>query len=153
MTDPFAELEEEVIVPEMVQEPRPVVLDPSQAGRGITRAERLRTRAQQLQDEIEEENLRVVRDVAMAQDIDPDEDAPPEEWVKKYGAKEAERKFRVAKAGWSNKTPNFIRQARDITVGIAKAKALSKGPDRSLNAGVVAVNMPIQNMNVIIVDD
>lgn len=62
-------------------------------------------------------------------DIGPEDVEPPAEWVKKLGAKEALRKFRMTRAAWqpTRDAPAAIGIAVDVLKMDARVKAASKG--------------------------
>lgn len=97
-----------------------------------------------LQDEIFQTSLEVSRDMMSFGEVSPEAENPDQdpifrEWVKSMGRKAAERRYRVARAGWVSKkdAPVGILESTSMAVGIMKARAVEKGGTRVLNVGTV----------------
>ncbi len=97
-----------------------------------------------LQDELFRSSLEVSTDAMKFSEVDPaaeraEDDPIFLEWVKSFGRKRAERKYRVARAGWMAKkdAPVGILESTSMAVGIMKARAVEKGGARILNVGTV----------------
>ncbi len=76
-------------------------------------------------------------------DISPADVAPPKEWVDKLGAKEAQRKFRMAQAAWlpNREAPTGISIATDILKMDAKVKAAKSAPQAPTLNIAIQMNM------------
>ena len=98
-------------------------------------------RVKAIENELLDESMGILRDTMRFQDIEPDTEAPPDEWVKEMGAKQAMRSFRVAKSGWESakNAPVAIKCAQALAVGILKNRSLEKAAP-VLNA-VVQINI------------
>ena len=116
--------------------------------KSVTRAREREERLKHIEDELLERNMNIVRDVAAFREIDPTSDEPPEAWVLEHGREEAIKRHRVARAAWMSQTeaPIAIRIAKDIAIGITKARAAEKTGPRQLNVQVVQMPSTI-NVN------
>jgi hypothetical protein len=97
-----------------------------------------------IQDELFVEHMKVMRDIGMSRDVNPEDPSIPDAWVQKYGFAEAEKMHRVAVAGWATKkdAPVFVDVSKSVVLGIIRAKATEKSGPRHLNVNVVNMTAP-----------
>jgi hypothetical protein len=97
-----------------------------------------------LQDQLFAEHMKVMRDIGMSREINPDDPAIPDEWLQRFGQEEATKMHRVAVAGWQNKkdAPCFVDVSKSVVLGIIRAKATEKTGPRQLNVNVVNMTAP-----------
>ena len=114
--------------------------------RPLSTEERMAERLHDVESEIFLASMTTVRDGLRFRDIDPSAVSPPRAWIDEIGEEEAWRRFRMAIAAWQpgKNAPAGLSMAKDIMVGIAKARASEKSSDRPLNVAVqVAVPMSV----------
>ena len=105
--------------------------------------------AKSVQDEIFDENIAIMRNMAKFAELDPESeyDGPiPQSFMDACdgdGA-EARKMYRIALAGWKpmKEAPVALLQASKIVMGILKAKALEGQALRPLNA-VIVLGAPV----------
>lgn len=115
---------------EIVEKP-PAPVDNTPVGRWLAQRQR----------KIFEESAEVLETALLAREIDPMEPEPPNEWVLRWGEKEAARRYRVACSAWQNakQAPVLLKLAKEAFVGISKALAEDKSGPRVLNLQIVAM--------------
>ncbi len=124
-----------------LNEPAPATLELRSATEEQRAAQgRLRT----LRDSIYEGSMKLVHDVLHMREIEVDKDGkfpddPPEAWVEECGEKEAQNRYRIAKASWLNSraAPVGLTIAQKVVAGISKAEATENSPVPTLNAMLV----------------
>lgn len=131
---------------EAPQPPVQIVLPPKP--QVLARDEQKFEEMRRIEDELMQENLQIIRDVAKARDIDSDHKGlgVPEEWLQSGMTREqAAKTLRVAKASWlcAKEAPVFIATSKSIVLGIVKARAAEKAAPRSLNLTVVNMQTPL----------
>lgn len=126
----------------------------------VTREEELKTRAKlakrkermelelskqkqiaAIEDAMFEKSLGILADTFGAAEIDPTLEDPPQSWIDEFGAAEAVRKYRVARAAWSNKkeAPVFIELSQRFASGVVKSRQ-DNGQNRvPLNINIVNI--------------
>lgn len=94
-------------------------------------------RVREIEDRLFDRHSRVLEDVALFREIDPGQKEPPEEWVKEYGKREAERMFRLAQAAWLPKkaAPAGIDVSRAVVASMIKSKS-EKASGDTFNIGI-----------------
>ena len=100
-----------------------------------------------LEDELLEESLRVVRGAMRFADIDPALVEPDEAFYQRFQSDpDPEKLFRLIKYGQMNatKAPSGLQLAQKTAIGILKARAHDKGDIRPLQVSVQVVqSMPL----------
>jgi hypothetical protein len=86
----------------------------------------------------------ILSDTFSSRDIVPGQQEPPEEWIEAMGKEEAEKRLRVANAGWlpQKDAPAFVTTARAFAVGRMKSEATKKSGNRTLNVQYVTMAAP-----------
>lgn len=125
------------------------------------RREVVKSRLREVEDEILQTHLTVIRDLGYFRDIDPS--LPPEaireipsSWVEELGSEgEAAKRMRVAMAGWlpPKDAPMAIGISKSIVLGILKARAKEAQGPRTLNVAFVKFVAPAQQFEEIIEGD
>lgn len=130
------------------EEPAEIVTTPPKTAikienRELSKQDRLRA----IEDGVFEQQASIVRDVGHFADIDPENPAIPEKWIEELGPEGAERRFRLAKAGWENgkNAPIGITMAAKTVTGIAKARANSQSAPAEVNIAVQFLMAPMAN--------
>jgi hypothetical protein len=61
-------------------------------------------------------------------DIDPESEEPPKEWIDKFGATDAWKRFRLAKVGWlpNRSLPSGVKIAATLVTEVLKAKMMAQ---------------------------
>ena len=95
-----------------------------------------------LESDLLEKSLAVAMDSMRAFEIAPDQENPPEEWVKELGIKGAVERFRTAKMALMSKkeAPVALDVAKTVAMGIIRARSVEKVGPKVLN--VQFVNLP-----------
>lgn len=113
-------------------------------------------RIKAIEDQLLEETLAVTRDVVNFGDISPDDDAPPEEWVREVGVERAMKRFRHMRAAWcgSKTAPVALGIAASVATKIIKARSVERAAPRALAIVLMpAPNAPMPAFEVRDVDE
>lgn len=80
-----------------------------------------------IEDELHQEAGEVLQDVLQFADIDPENPVKPKGW--------SDKKFLRAKTGWSpaKDAPIAVKVAKDVLVGMSKARAAEKSGPKTMN--------------------
>lgn len=130
----------QVLVPLKKTRAKPKGLAKIPTGRQADADERA-DRIEQVERELYERNLRVLLDASYFGDVDPAAmTSAPQPWVEELGAKEASRRFVIAKAAMlaPKEAPSGLGVAKHIVSAFAKAKAQAQAP-RSLNVTLISM--------------
>lgn len=103
-----------------------------------------------LEDEIHRRALVCLHDVSLWTDVEPDTkdrpgtQEPPQAWIDELGLEAARKRLRVAKSAWmsAKEAPIGIKVAKEVAVGIARARATEKGGGTTLSVQQVVFNAP-----------
>lgn len=97
----------------------------------------------EMEAEIYEGCMQIIKGVVGFADIDPAEPIVPQKWVERWGEEEAEKLFRVAKSAWmpGQHAPVAIKVAQSTLVGMMKARAASKQQHNTLNVQLVSMTV------------
>lgn len=105
-----------------------------------------------IEDELYREGCEILAANMSFADLEPpkmafgDEEAsppgPPPEWVERYGQKKAEKRYRLAAAGWlsDSDAPSGIKTARHLVIGIMKIRANRPSLPRGMNLTFVQMS-------------
>lgn len=98
-------------------------------------------RMRELEDEVLQNALGNLAAVQSFSEITPDEENPPEDWVQRFGLAAAEKRLKLARAGWRpmKDAPFAAIQSLQIAVGFAKAR----GQQLHLSAGELNVKISL----------
>jgi hypothetical protein len=88
-----------------------------------------------IENEILNKSLGVVAAAISFAEVDENELNIPEEWIEKYGEKEATRRFRIAKGAWKStkEAPNGILVAMKVATSIVQARSTERAAPKALN--------------------
>lgn len=91
-------------------------------------------RIKALEDEMLEEAMAVTKDVIDFGAIGPEDEAPPDEWVRELGAEKAMRRFRHMKAAWcgSKTAPVALGITASFVTKVIKARSVERAAPRAL---------------------
>lgn len=119
---------------------------------GPTKAERM-DRLRALEDQLLEQSLTIVKDTMHFRDIEPGTTEPPAEWVDADQDDQTKR-LRVANAAWLSKkdAPVGLALAKEVSIGIIKARATEKSGPKVLNLNVVNMSAPLPQFECIEVE-
>ena len=98
--------------------------------------------------EIEAQVFDVSTQVVMAHlaftEVDPDQEEPPEEWVREYGEKAARRRLIVAKLGYApaSQMPSAVKLAQLVRAGVSRAYGQQSQQKHQLNQINVKIALP-----------
>lgn len=146
MAKKLAELEETHVIP--VSQTHRVTTVQADLKRAYEEsADQRQEQLKDLEDELLEESLRVVRGAMRFADIDPMLTEPDEAFYERFkGEPDPEKLFRLIKYGQMNaaKVPAGVMLAQKTAIGILKARAHDKGEIRPLQVSVQVVqSMPV----------
>lgn len=121
--------------------PTSLVAPPAQAATRHVEERRERS-IRSLESDLLEKSLTVAMDSMRAFEISPDQEEPPEAWVKELGVKGAVERLRTAKMSLLSKkeAPVAIDVAKTVAMGIIRARSVEKTGPKVLN--VQFVNLP-----------
>lgn len=107
-----------------------------------------------MQDSLLEQAHGIIDDHLHFADIDPEDEAPPQEWIDKLGEAKAMRRFRLAQ--WAllpeAKAPVGMKNAVKIANGMAKANA-ARGGGTQLNVSVMLVQQDGERPVLDVIDE
>ena len=97
-----------------------------------------------LEDGIQERCLRVLDGYLAFEEVRPDSQEPPPEWVAKYGVEGAERRLALARVGWMPKqyTPGAFDAAQKFVTGTQKARSEKRVGGTQLNVQMLVFPAP-----------
>lgn len=123
-----------------------VMMAPSK--KQLVKAEQ-RQHLEALEQEVLEESLQVLNGALKFNEVEHDDEDPPDEWVERYGATKATKMLKLAKAGKlpANMAPVGIKVAQQVATGILKARGDGNAP-RQLNVQFVQFQAPVVNYPV-----
>lgn len=93
-----------------------------------------------VEDELFNKSSEILSGALSFADIDPENPAPPSEWLEKYGPDEAGRRFRLAKYALmsAKEAPVGIKVAESLARGIMKSRALQKAAPQALSVAYLS---------------
>lgn len=108
-----------------------------------------------LEDDLLEHSLEVVGGTCSFAELDPEKfEEIPQHWIDELGEEAANRKHRLARAGWlpAKEAPVAITTATKIVTGIVRARATEKAGPKSLNMNIVQLSAPLPEFDVVDVE-
>jgi hypothetical protein len=96
-----------------------------------------------LELELLEQALYVVRGAMRFGEIEPDSDTPPQPWIDRFGAEEAERRLRYARAGHAS-NPAGLRVALTLVQSILKSQSAKVEDHNPLNVDTKVILSELQ---------
>jgi hypothetical protein len=112
--------------------------------RGKNKLKAIEEELRDVENEILVSSLTVVQASVDFAEITPEDEAPPPEWLLRYGAAGAAKRFRIAKAAWKSAkdAPVGIRVATQIASSIIKSRSMEKAAPRQLSVTWVSAPPP-----------
>ena len=123
--------------------------EPRSLAKPASRAERM-DRLRDLENTLLETSLAVVGDALSFRDIDAGATEAPPDWGG-MDPDEAVKRLRMANAAWMNKkdAPVGIELAKQVAVGIIKARATEKAAPKTLNVVQIQMSAPLPQFETV----
>jgi len=118
----------------------------------LTAAEVQQAALKGVEDRLYEGVLDVVGGTCAFAELDPsDLNTVPEEWIKDFGKIAAEKRHRIARAGWltAKEAPIGISTATKVAIGIIRARAAEKAGPKNLNVTLVKMELPPKDYDIV----
>lgn len=120
-----------------------------------TAAEERALALRNLEDELLQESMKVVRDVLRFRDVDPTEEEPPMSWRLEHGYDEAKKMQAIARAAWmpAKLAPVGLKYATQMGLGIIKARATERAAPQNLAVQFIQMTVPPRQFPEIVIKE